>query len=211
MKRLFILLSFVFFTLSIKAQIAPEKYWIQFTDKNNTPYSIDKPEEFLSERSIQRRINYGVALDEKDLPVNPAYIKAVEEKGALILNSSKWLNGVSVEVMDASVIKAIEDLPFVQKTRVMQDEPLKHILKEDKLYKEMDFNVQFEEGDSRNIYGNAYGQINLLNGIGLHEQGYQGEGMWIGICDSGYEGADVHDVFQNMRDENRLLGTKGSL
>ena len=48
---------------------------------------------------------------------------------------------------------------------------LKHILKEDKLYKEMDFNVQFEEGDSRNIYGNAYGQINLLNGIGLHEQG----------------------------------------
>ena len=208
MKKSLLLILLSLYFVSVNGQIAPYKYWIQFTDKNNTPYSIDKPEEFLSERSIQRRINYGVALDEKDLPVNPAYIKAVEEKGALILNSSKWLNGVSVEVMDASVIKAIEDLPFVQKTRVMQDEPLKHILKEDKLYKEMDFNVQFEEGDSRNIYGNAYGQINLLNGIGLHEQGYQGEGMWIGICDSGYEGVDTHSIFDNMRDEGRLLGTR---
>ena len=48
----------------------------------------------------------------------------------------------------------------------------------------------------------------MLNGVSLHELGYRGEGMWIGICDSGYQGADVHDVFQNMRDENRLLGTK---
>ena len=95
--------------VSSNAQVAPDKYWVQFTDKNNTPYSIERPEEFLSERSIQRREKYGVALDEKDIPVNPSYIEAVKNAGATILHPSKWLNGVTIETCDISVLKAIEN------------------------------------------------------------------------------------------------------
>lgn len=208
MRRLFVLITLLLIVGVAYSQIAPDRYWVQFTDKNNTPYSIDRPEEFLSERSIQRRIKYGVALDEKDIPVNPSYIEAVENAGATILNPSKWLNGVTIETNSESVLNAIEKLPFVKKTRTLHDEPLKQMIKNESFMYEMNAESVVDMDVVRGHYGKAQTQIELLNGIALHDMGYQGEGMWIGICDSGYEGADVHDVFQNMRDENRLLGTK---
>lgn len=208
MKRLFLLTILLIIGVSSQAQIAPNKYWVQFTDKNNTPYSIDRPEAFLSERSIQRREKYGIALDEKDIPVNMSYVEAVQNAGAVVLNTSKWLNGVTVETDDVSVMDAIEELPFVKKTRTLYDEPLKQAKKRDRFLYEMTGEDVVRAGDSRNHYGKASAQIELLNGVGLHEKGYQGEGVWIGVCDSGFGGVDVHNVFQNMRDENRLLGTR---
>ena len=209
MRRLFVLMTLLLMIgVTAYPQIAPNRYWVQFTDKNNTPYSIDRPEEFLSERSIQRRVKYGVALDEKDIPVNPSYIKAVENAGATILNPSKWLNGVTIETSSNSVLDAIEKLPFVKKTRALQDEPLKQMIKNESFMYEIKPEAIVETKGSRGYYGSAHTQIELLNGISLHDKGYRGEGIWIGICDSGYQGVDVHNAFQNMRDENRLLGTK---
>ena len=208
MRRLFVLMTLLIIIVTAYPQIAPDRYWVQFTDKNDTPYSIDRPEEFLSERSIQRRVKYGIALDEKDIPINPSYIEAVEKTGATILNPSKWLNGVTIETSNMSVLNEIEKLPFVKKTRTLQDEPLKQMLKNESFMYEMNPVTIVGANVSRNYYGSAHTQIELLNGISLHNMGYQGEGIWIGICDSGYTGVDVHDVFQNMRDENRLLGTK---
>ena len=209
MRRLSVLMTLLLMIgVTAYPQIAPNRYWVQFTDKNNTPYSIDRPEEFLSERSIQRRVKYGVALDEKDIPVNPYYIKAVENAGATILNPSKWLNGVTIETSSNSVLDAIEKLPFVKKTRALQDVPLKQMIKNESFMYEMKPEAIVETKGSRGYYGSAHTQIELLNGISLHNKGYRGEGIWIGICDSGFQGADVHNAFKSMRDENRLLGTK---
>ena len=88
-----ILLIFISFTAG--AQVAPNKYFVRFTDKNNSPYSIDNPSEFLSQRAIDRRSNQGIPVDMTDLPVNPSYLQGVAGTGATILNPSKWLNGVS--------------------------------------------------------------------------------------------------------------------
>ncbi len=199
---------FLIMCIVMQAQIAPDKYWVQFADKNNSPYSIERPEEFLSERSIERRVNYGISIDEKDIPVNPSYLKAVSDAGAIILNPSKWLNGVTIETTDENVVKAIEALPYVKKTRSLYDEPLKQMLKERAYTNETYINNNVSKNKFRNHYGSASTQIELLNGVKLHEMGYQGEGIWIGICDSGYEGVDTHSAFDNMREENRLLGTR---
>lgn len=209
MRRLFVLMTLLLI-IGVNAfpQIAPDRYWVQFADKNNSPYSIDKPEEFLSERSIERRVKYGISIDEKDIPVNPSYIEAVENAGATILNPSKWLNGVTIETSSNSVLDAIEKLPFVKKTRALQDEPLKQMIKNESFMYEMKPEAIVETKGSRGYYGSAHTQIELLNGISLHDKGYRGEGIWIGICDSGFQGADVHNAFKSMRDENRLLGTK---
>lgn len=51
------------------AQTGPATYWVQFTDKTSTPYTLSAPEEFLSARSLDRRQQQGIALDESDLPV----------------------------------------------------------------------------------------------------------------------------------------------
>lgn len=208
MKRLFTLLVLSALCFSIKAQVAPDKYWVQFTDKNNTPYSINKPEEFLSDRAIQRRQDYGIAIDQYDIPVNPSYIQAVAQTGAAILNPSKWLNGVTVEVTSASVLQAIEALPFVQKTRVLEDDPIKQRIKEETYFTDNFAPVSESKNDIRSYYGYATPQIQQLNGVALHTLGFKGQGMWIGICDGGFDYVDQHEAFQSMYDENRFLGAK---
>ena len=188
------------------AQIAPNFYWIQFTDKNNSPYSIDNPEAYLSQRALQRRANQGIAIDEYDIPVNPQYLQAVADCGAELVNPSKWLNGVTVRITNPDVLEAVEALEFVETTRACVNNPEAQRMKERWLAKEMDFSPA--ENPTRGYYGEAYTQINQLNGIALHDSGYQGEGMVIAILDGGFVGADQHHAFDNMREEGRLLGTR---
>ncbi len=207
MKRLLTLLVMMGYVFSINAQIAPDKYWVQFTDKNDSPYSINNPEEYLSERAIQRRQDYNIAIDNYDIPVNQSYIQAVADKGATILNPSKWLNGVSIELSDPSVISDIESLPFVQKVRLLQNDDMKQQVKE-KTFFSNEFMSAADNADYRMYYGMAYDQINQLNGIALHETGYQGQGIWIGVCDGGYDYVDKHEVFEDMYNNDRLIGTR---
>ena len=207
MKRLLTLLVMMGYVFSINAQIAPDKYWVQFTDKNDSPYSINNPEEYLSERAIQRRQDYNIAIDNYDIPVNQSYIQAVAGKGATILNPSKWLNGVSIELSDPSVISDIESLPFVQKVRLLQNDDMKQQVKE-KTFFSNEFMSAADNADYRMYYGMAYDQINQLNGIALHETGYQGQGIWIGVCDGGYDYVDKHEVFEDMYNNDRLIGTR---
>ena len=77
---------------------SPAKYWVAFTDKKGTPYSIDKPEAFLSPRAIELRKAHGIAIDERDLPVNPDYVRQVLalDTAARCFTTSKWHNLLSV-------------------------------------------------------------------------------------------------------------------
>lgn len=208
MKRFLTFLVLLGFAFSLKAQISPNKYWVQFTDKNNSPYSIDNPQEYLSERALERRQAYGIAIDEYDIPVNPSYLQAVQETGATLLNPSKWLNGVTIYTTDPSVLAAIEALPFVEGTRRFYDEPLKQEIKEKTFFAEEFLNpLSKDTKEIKNYYGYAYPQINQLNGIELHNMGFKGEGMLIGVCDGGFDGADSHDAFSQIINDGRLLGT----
>lgn len=208
LKRLLAFVVLLGFSLSLNAQVAPNKYWVQFTDKDNSPYSLDNPEEFLSERSLERRQMYGIALDEFDIPVNPSYLQAVAETGAEILNPSKWLNGVTVRTTDASVLEAIAELPFVENTRELVNNPVKQMIKEKEYFSNESLKPIVSKEITNGFYGYAQVQIEQLNGIDLHDMGYQGQGMWIGVCDGGYQDADFHQTFDSVRESGRLLGTK---
>ena len=206
MKKLSLLLLLVVASLFAEAQIATNIYWVQFKDKDNSPYSIDNPEAFLSERALQRRANLGIAIDEYDLPVNPQYLQAVADCGAELINPSKWLNGVSVHVTDHVVIDAINALDCVTTVRNCPNDPKAQELKERWLAKEM----QAVEGPSnfRGYYGGGTTQITQINGTALHDSGYQGEGVVIAVLDGGFVGMPNHPAFDNMREEGRLLGTR---
>ena len=206
MRRLSFLLLFIEIAFMANAQIAPNFYWIQFTDKNNSPYSIDNPEAYLSQRALQRRANQGIAIDEYDIPVNPQYLQAVADCGAELINPSKWLNGVTVRITNPDVLEAVRALEFVETTRACVNNPEAQRMKERWLAREMQFSPV--ENPTRGYYGGAYTQINQLNGIALHDSGYQGEGMVIAVLDGGFEGTDQHPAFDNMREEGRFLGTR---
>ena len=90
------------------------KWIIQFTDKNNSSYSLNNPSQFLSQKAINRRTKFHIAIDNTDLPVNPSYIQQVVAKGTAYLNQSKWLNQILVYCSDSAIIDSINTLPFVK-------------------------------------------------------------------------------------------------
>ncbi len=195
------------------AQVSPNTYYIQFTDKDNSPYSIDNPEEFLTQRAIDRRLAQGIAIDALDIPVNQEYITGVANVGVSILNATRWLNGVTVYTTDPNLITQIEALAYVASTRQFvsksNDEGKAFFELEEKLAATA---VGQENNNQRSVstleYGHAYGQIEQLNGINLHDQGFQGQDMVIGVLDSGFEDADLHPVFDSLRANGQILGTK---
>ena len=206
MKRLTFLLLAIVASLFAQAQIATDIYWVQFTDKNDSPYSIDNPEAYLSPRALQRRANLGIGIDEYDIPVNPQYLQAVADCGAQLLNPSKWLNGVSVHVTDPAVIDAINALGFVEVVRSCPNDLKAQEQKERWMSNEMK-----PVGATRWVrgyYGGAETQVTQLKVDQLHEQGFDGTGIVIAILDGGFVGAENHSCFDNMREEGRLLGTR---
>ena len=103
------------FTQEIFERIAPDKYLIEFTDKLNSPYSLESPEEYLSPKALERRRKQGISISQNDLPVNPAYIDSLKNAGASVLTISKWLNEAAVQVSDSIMLDRIARFPFVKK------------------------------------------------------------------------------------------------
>ena len=206
MKKLTLLLLAIFACAYAQAQIATNTYWVKFTDKNDSPYSIDAPEAYLSQRALDRRARLGIAIDEYDIPVNPQYLEAVANCGATLINPTKWLNGVTIYTADPTVIEAINALPFVETVRNCENHPEAQVRKQQWLEKEM---APVDAGNAmRNYYGGAYTQNTQLNVQVLHDNGFKGEGMVVAVLDGGFVGADIHECFDNMREEGRLLGTR---
>jgi serine protease AprX len=217
MKTTIFILSLILFSFSAGAQVAPSKYFVRFTDKNNSPYSINNPSEFLSQRAIDRRTNQGIPVDITDLPVNPSYLQGIAGTGAIILNPSKWLNGVSVYTDNASVIEAITDLPYV-KSVSKSPQPLPGITPAPPTVKPFFKNEVYGETAGPGArqgseigtfdYGQGYNQIHMLNADALHDMGYRGQGKVIAILDGGFFHVNTLDAFDSLWQNNQILGTR---
>ena len=189
------------------AQTAPAIYWVQFTDKSQTPFSIAQPEEFLSARSIARREKQNIAIDQLDLPVDPAYVGALLAAGQFeLLNRSKWFNAVTIRSMDRPALDTIAQLPFVHAVRAVCDGTFHPPIIMDK------FPIterQMETATYDATYGSSFRQISMMNGHLLHELGNaRGEGMLIGILDAGFADADSLDAFADVRARDGVVYTR---
>jgi subtilisin family serine protease len=206
MKKLSLLLLLVVASLFASAQISTNIYWVQFTDKNDSPYSLDNPEAYLSPRALQRRANQGIGIDSYDIPVNPQYLQAVADCGAELINPSKWLNGVSVHVTDPAVIEAINALAFVEVVRNCPNDLKAQEWKERWMAQEMT-PVQANRS-FRGYYGGAEDQVKQLKVDLLHDMGFDGTDVVVAVLDGGFYGTEEQSCFDNMREEGRLLGTR---
>src|SRR4051812_13428996 len=95
-KTIALVLSLTFIVTGLKSQI---KYWVNFANKNGTPYSVSSPTAFLTPKSVLRRTTYSIPVDASDLPVTPGYVSQVAAVSGVTLNYvSKWINGVVISV-----------------------------------------------------------------------------------------------------------------
>lgn len=207
MKKIITGLTFILFGMQLPAQTAPNKYWIQFTDKQNSPYSTLRPAEFLSTRAIERRERYSVNITEQDLPVNPAYLDSLASVGVTLLNRSKWFNAVTVYTTDTNDLARIRQFPFVKQlksvTRIKSAHPAS-----DKFGRESLTDIESGTGIDTTLlrYGKASRQIGMLNGHVLHNQTFQGQGMVIAVLDAGFRRVDVNHAFDSLFSNNQMLG-----
>ena len=211
MKKILLLTFLMAVSFILTAQVAPNKYYIQFTDKNDSPYSIDNPVEFLTQRAVDRRSKYDIPVTVKDLPVNPQYLAGVADVGVEILNPTKWLNGVTVFTDDPALIDDVLALPYVANVRDITNKSGK-LLEDKPFFKdesvvESSYTFPFK-ATSLFDYGNSSNQIEMINGIPLHEAGYRGQGVAIAVLDAGFYGTDTHEAFDSLRTNNQILGTK---
>jgi len=212
MKKLFtIILLYTGFTIS--AQVAPHKYFVEFKDKSQNPYSLDHPELFLTQRAIQRRQVMGIGYDQTDLPVTPAYIQAVQNIGAQILNPTKWLNGITIYLGDTTLINTIKQLPFVKfvvnhsGTKSKAREAVNKFNIEDQIIPLAKSSLQVKNTPGYD-YGESYAQIHMVNGDLMHQNGFRGQGIVIAQLDAGFYNVPVLPAFDSLRANNQILGYK---
>jgi serine protease AprX len=198
------------FVLSVVLASAQTRtnYWIVFKDKNNSPYSLNKPEAYLSERSIARRERQHIVLSTRDLPVNPSYIAGLKALGAIIKSTSKWYNGVSVSLTDENELAKISALAYVKSVKKIVITPTEHSA--DKFEFEEALPAEPIGNNSRTSYnyGPSYKQAQMLGADCMHEWGYTGEGIVIAVLDAGFHNVDIFAPFDSLHANNQILGCR---
>ena len=200
MKCLSIILTLVFLCGTLSAQMK-YKFRVLLADKARTEFSLDRPEEFLSARALERRSRQGIEVDSTDLPVCADYVRQLSSLHANPLTTSRWLNTVVVEAEDSAFVRLASALPFVCGVKkVWEDNPGSRFPRNKQRRAEVE--NKWEKSDSP--YGLADTQLRMHGGDSLHAAGWRGQGMHIAIIDAGFYNVDVVKLLRGVR----LLGTK---
>ena len=208
MRHISLLLVWLSLIVFVSAQDAT-CYRIYLSDKNNTPYSIDNPSEYLSQRAIDKRERFNIPITEQDLPINPEYKQQILALHPRMqpLAVSKWMNTFTVYCPDSTVVPQILNLPFVDSIMavgayVLNDAPSAKI---PEIQPSIVQNTLIPTKNSLD-YGYGFGQIAFHNGHLLHEAGFLGEGMLIAVIDGGFYGIETISFFQEMVNDGRFYG-----
>ena len=196
--------------LCIHTAFAQDRYVVHFANKNNSPYSISNPMQYLSQRSIDRRTKQGIAIDQTDLPVNPSYVTGVASTGATVLNTSRWLNTATVQISNPSQLNAISALPYVTSVgnvgRLSHQKNGKEKFADERITLPTTTVSNYLRTTSFN-YGQATGQTQMISIDALHNLGYAGEGMLIAILDGGFQDANIMPALDSAFANNQVLAT----
>lgn len=195
------ILLFLFIISSFTA-FSQEDAWVYFNDKPNSQTFLDNPLTMLTQRSLDRRTNQGIALNVNDTPIHQPYIdQIIAANGIEVKAKSKWLNCLHIRGSIAN-INALTSLSFVNNVRfannalnakISVSKPIKLV------NKQLDVQTNF-------AYGNSLNQIQMLNGHLLHQQNFTGTGKIIAVLDSGFINVNTAQPFQRLFDNNLILG-----
>ena len=163
------------------------KVWILFTDKGISIASaqqraIEQYHSQLSSRAKRRREFRTLRgrTDFTDLPVAPHYIKSVLQLGGKLRSRSRWLNAIGLEATTQE-IRSIARLSCVRAI--------------DPIYR-YTAGIEFLEAGAAPLsapspakvldYGGSYTQIAQIQADFLHQEGFFGENIVIGLLDTGF-------------------------
>lgn len=194
-RNLFLLYAVLGIYTNTFAQIK-YKYLVLFKDKDGSPYSINSPLVYLSQKAIDRRFKQGIAVKTTDLPPNPAYISSIQQTGATVIYKSRWMNAALVEATESqkNAILALSSVKGIEFNRPLKQ--ARQISIKDKF--------AIENTESLN-YGDATAQIQLLGADVMHNQGFHGEGMLVALLDDGFLNVNTSACLQHLVQQNKIV------
>ncbi len=170
--------------------------WVWFTDKglqgDALARALDAAERSLGERAAARRAKTandkdGRLVDATDLPLHRPYLDTALATGARLRRESRWLNAASFDARPAQV-RALAALPCVREvTLVRRSQPrpapaAPGIGMAAPADKDLAWSID---------YGGTLANLEQINVPALHEEGVQGQGVLIGMMDSGFRTSHV--------------------
>ncbi|MCC6660451.1 MAG: S8 family serine peptidase [Phycisphaerales bacterium] len=170
------------------AEHGTAKAWVFLTDKGlRTPAghaaAIAALESTYDARAVSRRrarrTDPGL-FDDRDLPLASGYVEGVRATGARVRRQSRWVNAVSVELTPEQA-RRLAALPFVRALQPIRTGPgpdsTRHAL----------------PPHAEDFYGYASEQLTQMNLVAVHDQGFTGQGVVVGILDTGF--VRTHEAF----------------
>lgn len=184
----------------------PGKYYVVvFKNKNNSPFHLNQPEEFLSEKAILRRLKQNIAMDSSDLPLSPTYLETIAQLPLQIIARSKWMNSIVIATQENQALISIQNFHFVD-TVFQVGNSANYKSSNNKLIYCDDESVCLRN-TTQSEYGVSEVQNNMLNLPFLHQKGFHGQNITISILDAGFKNVNQTSGFTNAWQNDQIKGT----
>lgn len=188
-----------------------DRYAVFYTFKGQNNFSLERGQDYLSEAAMERRSKEQIALDSLDLPVSDVYAQKLRPLCEKILYHSKWLNASLVVAQEAQVSE-IEQLDFVEQVVYVAKGGLstpggriKPDRQEDRKFSTFPMTAY---PTTENLRVVSEFQNSLLGIERMHEEGFRGRGILVGVLDAGFVGADTITALRHILTEGRLLAQR---
>ena len=182
--------------LLLSFHVYPDSYRYRIYLKDKPGYDNIDIKDFLSEKSLERRDRFNIAIDEADYPVSSEYINTLVDDGFTVICKSKWMNSIVVET-EEEFPERLYNYEFADSVKTVwykKTVPGKALKVSD---------VIKEERSLQDFKSDKYYQLKMHNADLLHNDGFRGKGITIAILDAGFMNVDkINTINQN------IIGTK---
>jgi subtilisin family serine protease len=185
--------------------------WVEFADKGeqgpaDLAERLAEAERSLTPEARRRRERAGVRplVDWLDLPLEPAYLRALEARGLAVYGQSRWFNRVAVRAA-GPVLEEMAGLPFVRRVA-----PVERAAPRSRaplpIEAEATPSVARPEPPSRGVRpraahadpGQTGTQLERLRVPAMHDSGYIGTGVLVCVLDDGFNFYRKHEALRTI-------------
>ncbi len=142
----------------------------------------------LTPKALARMELRGQPSPPGNLSLSTQHIRSLQRAGFKIRHTSRFLNAVSIEIDDPADLLTIKALPFVKSTKPVA------IASKIQPYTSDDIG-QLTKSSTLD-YGESGTQNDMLHIPSIHDKGYDGSGILIGVFDTGFN--TDHDAFSDL-------------
>jgi serine protease AprX len=177
--------------------IYPYYYRVYLRDKGDNTSGKYSAHDLLSSRAVNRRRKAGIKVpDFRDIPVNKTYLNKITQLGLKLHTTSKWMNTALFKSQSAFDINALLNLPYVSNVKIV-----KTPVKNNGVNKKLDFQIAQTDFITYNQ------PLIMINGLRIHDSGYDGKNILIAILDGGFLNSDVISSLSGLRSRKGIRKT----